>query len=385
MKNKYLVSISAGHFFTDMNYGALLAMLPFIAVSGGLSYAQIAGITFASSLASSLTQPAFGIIADKNPKARFMPFGVLLAGCGISLLGFLSDYYLLMLFAAVISGVGTAAYHPEGARMANGIAGKKKGGSMSIFTVGGTLGVAVGPLFITPALLFFGLRGSGALAFPALTMFIVLSIIYPRMRKFVETTEREAKTSNAELKNEWGKFLWLGLAIVCRSIITHSLSTFVPLYWVNELHQSLATSGIVVTFMLLAGAVAIIVGGQLADRFGMNNIVKSGWLLLLPSLFLLPRTTNPLLALLILLVISIGGFMINSPMVVLGQQYLPKNIGFASGITLGLGVSIGGLVTPLLGIYADIHDLASTFRLLAILPIIGLVVAFTTKPPSHKT
>jgi FSR family fosmidomycin resistance protein-like MFS transporter len=88
---------------------------------------------------------------------------------------------------------------------------------------------------------------------------------------------------------------------------------------------------------------------------------------------------------LILIPIAVGSSIINSPIIVLGQQYLPKNIGFASGITLGLGVSIGGVVTPFLGSYADIHGLAATLKILSVFPVIGLVVALTTRPPRSQS
>ena len=383
MKNKYLAAITAGHIFTDMNQGALPAMLPFIIAAAGLGYARAAGLTFAISIASSLTQPFFGILADKFSKTWMLPLGVLLAGSGLSLIGFFPDNYWLMFTAAIISGIGVAAFHPDGARMANRMAGKNKGKGMGLFSMGGTLGVAAGPLIATPAILFFGLRGSAVLAAPAIIMCVTLLFLYTRMHNLAESTDREIKQAKGELSNEWLKFLWLGVAITCRSIVSHSFNTFIPLYWVNVLGQSMATGGMLVTFMTAIGAVVVVLGGHLADRFGMVRIIKLGWFILLPSIFIMTHVTSPPLLMLVLAFVSIGNFMVNTPLVVLGQQYLPKNLGFASGITLGLGVSIGGVVTPFLGRYADLYGLVPTFRLLAILPIIGLIVAFTTKPPRH--
>lgn len=382
-KRRYIYAISAGHAFTDLSQGALPAMLPFIVVAGGLNYAQAAGLTFAIAFSATLTQPIFGIVADKLSKTWFLPLGVLLSGFVLSLIGFFPDNYWIMFTIAIISGVGVAAYHPEGARMVNGLAGENKGSSMSLFSLGGTVGFSLGPLLATPALLYFGLRGSGVLAIPAIAMCTILFILYPRMRNLVEVQEREDKKTMGERKNEWLKFSWLGVGITCRSIISHSVLTFIPLYWMNVLHQSKAASGMIVSYITLIGAVAIVLSGHLADKFGMNKIIKTSWMLLIPSIFLLTRTSNPFLAMLILVPIAVGLFALNAPMIVLGQQYLPKNVGFASGITLGLGVSIGGIAAPILGSYADIHGLVSTFQLLSVLPVIGLVVAFTSRPPAR--
>ena len=381
-KNKYLLTLSAGHFFTDMSQGALPAMLPFYIAAGGMNYAQAAGIKFAISLSSSVTQPVFGFLADKLSRFWLLPVGILLSGFGLAMLGFFPNYYWIMFGFAMLSGIGVAAYHPEGARLANSLAGKKKACSMSIFTVGGTFGMATGPLVVTPALLFMGLTGGAVLLIPAIIMCAILFFVYPRIRSQIVTKETEEKKITGERENEWLKFLWLSVAIIARSTINHSLNLFIPLYWVDVLHQSKAAGGMVISFMIFIGAIANIVGGQLADRFGLFKIIRLGWIILIPSIFFMTYITNPLLALLMLVPVSTGQFFVTASTIVLGQKYLPKNMGVASGVTLGLGVSIGGLITPLIGGYADIHGLTAALRLLSFLPVLGAIVAFTCRPPA---
>ena len=382
MKKKFLWVLSAGHAFTDMTQGALPAILPFLVAAGGLKYAQVAGLTFAVSLFASMLQPFFGIIADKSSKSWLLPVGVLLGGCGLSLIGFFPNQYWLMFTVAVISGIGVAAYHPEAARMANRMAGKNKGGGMSIFTVGGNIGFTFGPMLATPALIYFGLRGSAFLAIPAIIMFFIFIRIASKMRDSSNMPEEGgAANVQREIKNEWRKFLWLGIAIVARSIINTNINTFLPLYWTNVLNLSKAEAGMALSFMFFCGAVATVAGGHLADRIGVNNIIKVGWVLIIPALFFLTKITNPIGAWLILVPLAFGLHMINTPTVLLGQKYLPVNIGFASGVTMGLGNSIGGMTAPLLGNYADTHGLTATLSILCILPFIGTFIAFTIKPP----
>jgi len=386
MKRKYILSLAAGHASTDMNVGALAAMLPFLIAATGMGYAQAAGLTFAIAVTSTAAQPFFGIIADRFSKTWLVPIGVLLSGGGLALIGLLSGHYWLMFSAALISGLGVAAFHPEGARMANKLSGEKKGGTMSVFTVGGTIGVASGPLIAAPLLFYFGLRGSVFLAVPGIIMCAFIFFLIPGMRRLAAANEREEQKAQDlkgdGQKNEWLLFFWLCVAITFRSIISHSMNTFLPLYWVNDLHQNMATGGIVVSLKVFVGALVTIASGPLADRFGMANIIKAGWLLMLLPLFFFTETTNPALALLLLIPISAGNYGIMVPLIVLGQKCLPKNIGFASGIVLGLGGSIGGVVTPFLGAYADIHGLAAALRLLAILPAAGALIAFFSKPPA---
>jgi FSR family fosmidomycin resistance protein-like MFS transporter len=384
MKKKFLWLLSAGHLCTDMNQGALPAILPFLITAGGLSYAEAAGLTFAVALSSSVIQPVFGIWADKISISWLMVVGVLLAGGCLSLIGPLHSYYWLMFAVAVASGIGIAAFHPEAARMANQLAGKKKGGGMSVFSVGGNIGFAFGPALATPAMLYLGLPGSLVLGIPALAMCILLARESSRMRGeacAAVAREKAALPVRRAAKNEWGKFSWLTIAVVGRSIIFHNLNTFLPLYWVNVLGQSKAAGGTILTIMFVAGAVSTLVGGHLADRFGANIIVRIGWLILVPLLFLITRITSPALATLCVIFIAYGLFTVTTPMIVLGQQYLPGRLGFASGVTLGLGVSIGGMVAPLVGSYADRAGLVAALRLLVFVPLVGAFVALTLRSP----
>ena len=388
MKNKYFMALSAGHASADINQGALPAMLPFLVIASGLGYAQLAGLTFAIAIASTSTQPIFGLIADKFSRTWVVPIGVLVSGIGLALIGLLSDYYWLMFAAALLSGIGVAAFHPEGARLANKLAGRKKGSAMSIFSVGGAIGVAAGPLIATPALISMGLGGSVVLAVPGLVMCVLLFSLLPGMRSIARTNEieeRKQEQSSGGHKNRWLLFCLLCLAITSKSVIAHSLNTFLPLYWLNVLNQSVAASAMVVSFMISAGIIVGIASGYLADRFGIHRIIKLGWMLLVPAIFFFTEVTNPALALLMLLPIAIGSYLVVAPLIVLGQQCLPKSIGFASGIILALSGSVGGIVTPFIGAYADIHGLAAALKLLSVLPVAGLAVAFVCASSSKST
>ena len=384
--NKFIFVLATGHGFVDMNQGALPAILPFLIAAAGMKYAEAAGLTFAVALTASLIQPLFGLLADRGSKFWLMPFGILLGGLGISLVGFFPNHYWLMISLALLSGIGIAAYHPEAARMVNKMSGEKKSGNMSIFSVGGTIGVALGPTLATPILLLMGVRGTIFLFIPPLVTAIIFIMLSRNMQSFTVSAEAAEKKSGAELKNEWGKFIYLSLAIFSRSILFQSLNTFLPLYWLNVLHQSKAFSGMILSYILVMQAIGNILGGYMADRFGMLKVMKIGWIFMIPAMFLLTRTSSPILAMLILIPLPMLSFLVATPMIVLNQRYLPRNIGFSSGISMGLGVSLGGMVTPILGNYADHHGLAAALSLLVILPVIGAVISFTIKPPaSHAS
>lgn len=143
MKYRHIGVLSLGHLATDINQGALPAMLPFFIAAYDLSYAAAAGIVFAANMTSSIIQPLFGHAADRFSKPWLLVAGLMLAGMGLALSG-ISPGYQWVMFLAIVSGIGIAAYHPEAARLVNFAAGTKKGTAMSLFGVGGTIGFPIG-------------------------------------------------------------------------------------------------------------------------------------------------------------------------------------------------------------------------------------------------
>jgi FSR family fosmidomycin resistance protein-like MFS transporter len=79
-----------------------------------------------------------------------------------------------------------------------------------------------------------------------------------------------------------------------------------------------------------------------------------------------------------------SGLAVNIPfavMIKLGQDYLPSRPGTASGVTLGLGVSIGGLIAPVFGAIAEARGTAAMFTVMCFVPALALVLgAFLPDP-----
>ena len=389
MDKKKILLVSLGHLSCDINGGALPAILPFLRSAYGLSYQATGGLMFAYACLSSMIQPLFGLLSDRFSKPWFIPVGVLLAGCGLAAIGWMSDYWGI--FAAIgLSGVGAALFHPEGARFANAVSGQSKGTGMSLFSIGGNGGFVLGPLLGTACL--------GAMGLPGTTIFAILAVLtagtlvwsISRMEatKKVGAAGKAGPTLGAEGEtpgeNNWREFSKLTVSIVTRSITFVGFNTFIPLYWVSAFGQSTATGAIALTFFSVCGVISNIFGGILADKFGYRAVIRAVFALLplVVAGFSLSGNLYAAWALLPLL-----GFVLYAPFsaqVVLGQQYLAKNIGFASGITLGLATSLGGMVAPLLGWIADNYGMPATFQSLAALSVVGAIFAYLLKPVTVK-
>jgi len=84
MRNRFVWLAALGHLFTDLNQGAVPALLPFFISEYHLSYASAAGLVAALSIASTVIQPLFGFYADRLSKPWLIPAGVGMAGCGVA-------------------------------------------------------------------------------------------------------------------------------------------------------------------------------------------------------------------------------------------------------------------------------------------------------------
>lgn len=381
MQKKSVWLLSAGHLFTDLNQGALPAMLPFLIEAGNLSYTAAGGLIFAASFASSIIQPLFGHLSDKRPKPWLMPAGLLIAGGGMAAIGLLHDYWVIFT-AVTISGIGIAAFHPEAARLANQASGSSQGTGISIFAVGGNIGFAVGPAIATAALLYWGLAGTLALLFPAVVMALLLAAQAGEMTgRIAPQAGAQARPEQPLAADQWRPFAKLTAIVFCRSVVFYGLNTFIPLYWLTVLQQDQAAAGSALTILFTAGAAATLAGGRLADRLGYIRVIRKGMLLLIVTLLSLILTASVPLATLLLIPVGLALFAPYSPMVVLGQKYLPNRIGLASGVTLGLAVSAGGITVPLLGWLADNHGVvAALWSVIAVATAASLLSRFLSEP-----
>jgi FSR family fosmidomycin resistance protein-like MFS transporter len=364
------------HLSVDLCQAATPALLPFFVDRRGYSYAAAGALVFAATVGSSFIQPLFGHAADRLKLPWLMPGGVLLAGAGIGLAGVASSYALTFM-AIVLSGIGVAAFHPEGARHANYASGASKARGMSLFALGGNAGFALGPVLTTGCVLAVGLPGTLLLALipagAAATLLVKSARLHGLRVRGAAAAEAGDKTPQ---KDQWAPFARLTAVISLRSCVHFGLLSFVPVWFVTTLGTSEAAGNGALTAMLASGAVGTLVGGRIADRLGERNILLGALALAGPAIVAFIHAplglAFPLVALIGMLVV--GTFAIT---VVLGQEYLPNRLGMASGVTLGAAIGVGGAIAPLLGALADAQGIDAALWTIAALPPAALAVGLT--------
>ncbi|HYV17247.1 MAG TPA: MFS transporter [Conexibacter sp.] len=369
-----ILTLSSGHACVDVAQGAVPALLPFLIRDRGYSYAAAAALVFAMTGASSLLQPLFGFLADRRSLPWLLPGGVVLAAAGIATAGLVSSYPLTFT-AVALAGLGVGAYHPEGARYANYVSGSRRASGMSLYSVGGNVGFALGPILVTPLVLALGLHGTVWLLVPMLTIAALLARELPRLRSFhPERRSDAASHAAAAVPDRWAPFARIAGIAAVRSGAYYGLQAFVPAYFITHFDSSTGVANAALTTILVAGALGTLVGGRLADRLGRRRILVACNCVLTPLMLLALVVGEPAAFALLALVgfFTVGTFSIT---VVLGQEYLPNRIGVASGITLGAAIGAGGAMAALLGVLADQVGLRPVLLILAALPLPALALS----------
>jgi FSR family fosmidomycin resistance protein-like MFS transporter len=370
--------LSAGHMAVDTVQGAVPALLPFLVSARGYSYAAASALVLAVTVSSSIVQPLFGLVSDRRPLAWTMPLSVALAAAGIAVAGAV-DAYALTFGAIVLAGLGVAAYHPEGSRFANYVAGARRATGMSLFSVGGNAGVALGPVMVTPLVVALGLSGTLLLAVPLGLVALVLAVELPRLAAARPVQDAQ---DDDQPPDQWRPFARLGAVIAARTFVYFGLLTFVPLYYVSVLGTSPTAGNVALALLLGGGAVGTIIGGRLADRVGRRAVLV-GSMAVLPGLVAAFHATRPPVSTALAALLGAATIATFSITVVMGQEYLPRRIGVASGITLGLAIGLGGAGAPVLGLVADAVGLSTTLWVIAVLPLAGLAISLRLPPAAQ--
>ncbi|WP_086074317.1 MFS transporter [Paenibacillus camerounensis] len=374
---RILLAVSFVHLFNDSIQALIPAMFPTLRDNLLLSFTQIGWLAFALNMTSSLIQPVIGFAADRKPRPILLPLGMCCTFAGVFLLAF-ADSYALVIFSVILVGFGSAAFHPEGMRVAHMAAGQRKGLSQSIFQVGGNAGQSLGPLLINWVFIPFGQIGAlGFTVFAAAGIAVqtyvakwysgMLSAGYTFRKRsrggVIDPARRKAVVTAAVI---------LIFIVFVRSWYGASIGGYYSFYLMDHYGMKLEQAQIYIFMYLAAGAVGTFFGGPLADRFGRRNLILVSMLGTVPLALALPFVSQFWAA--VLLIIS--GFVLLSSFsvtVVYAQMLFPGSIGTVSGLITGLAFGLGGIGSLVIGKLIDHSDIATVFVACGFLPLLGLL------------
>jgi FSR family fosmidomycin resistance protein-like MFS transporter len=364
---------SLAHAVDDLYQGLVPATVPYFVLERHYGYVAASGLTLAATLGSSLPQPFFGVMADRLRAGWMAGVGVGLAGLGLSLAG-LFPAYAATWCMILLSGLGVAMFHPAAGKGARQDA-DDSAGAMSLFAAGGSVGFFLAPALATPALIAMGVKATVLFLPPAVLMAFVLLRKHRREAGKAAATQREGR-------DQWRPFAALTCIEILRSAAFFGLNTFLELYWIRYLNASRVLAGVALTCFLAGGVAGTLLGGRIADRIGTVRTIQLGTAVILPALGGLLLARGSIAPLPFALTTGISLNIPFAVLVKLGQDYLPTRPGTAAGVTLGLGVSIGGLFSPLLGLVADAHGPHGVLVVLLAVPPAAVLTGLMLRDPA---
>jgi FSR family fosmidomycin resistance protein-like MFS transporter len=361
------------HFTGDFYVSFVNPLLPKFIEKFSLSLTQVGLITGTSRLLAFVVQPSIGYLADHYRTRFFILGGPLLTITFISLVGIAPTLPILLAFV-MLGSVGSSMYHPTAAGMVSTFSGRNLALSMSVFNMGGTLAFGLGPLLITYLVAKFGLTVS-----PPVILIGIILMTYPF--KVIPYPEEEGLkdlgfmgSMKEVLGKVWKPITLIWVISVLRSFVSQAYGTFLPVLCARE-GFSLPFIGTIVSLFNIAGAISGLFAGHLSDRIGYKPIFYVSSLFATASLYLLLVLPGEW----ILITAFFSGFFIMAILpltVTIGQELAPKGKSIVSSLMMGLAFGMGGMMTPIVGYFADFSSIRTVFSVLTWFPVLMIPLIY---------
>ena len=369
--NRLLLAMAVGHFAVDLNANLLPVMLPFLRSSLALSYTQTALVVTCYTMTSSMVQPIFGYLSDRVG-GRWLPVVPIVWMVAFMGSAGYAESYPALIVLVTLAGLGAAAFHPQGAANARRAGGVRVATAVSVFSLGGIAGYSLGPMAGAAVFTSIGLRGTLLFVPVGLVAALVVAILLAGGTLRGQDPRRLSGEAARE-PVAWGVLGSLLFVVVMRAWVEYGIVAYTPLRFAGELMRSSQ----LLFFFLLGEALGTFLGALAADSVGRRRVIVASTLLLAPAIYLYNVVPGGLA---LFAAAILAGLLLGSSIpvtIVMAQELLPRNVGMASGLMMGFAFGMGGLGIAVNGALADRYGLATSLSLLAVLPVLGAVVAST--------
>lgn len=362
------------HLAVDAVASMPAALLPSIQARYGLTETGLAMLVAVLSFSSSVTQPLFGALADRLGQRRVGGLGAILTVAVLSLIGVTPSIALLVLLF-LIGGVGSAAFHPAGASMTRGAGVKHKGLAMSLFSAGGTVGVALGPILVVSVVAVYGLNATPWLMAPGIVLGLLIWLA-GRPQPRAPSSPGAAKVGLRIVRGPVGLLVLAGLF---NSIVVVTFNSALPLWLVS---QGISRDSAVIGWTLAAFALAAASGGIIASTL-MQRVPRaylaSGTMLLallpLLAIFVVEPGTPLFFAAVVL-----AGALVQASfplLVVSAQDLVPDAVATVSGMLMGFSTGVAGMLYIGIGYLQTTLGVGRAMQLAFLALIPAAAIAFT--------
>ncbi len=384
-RNRQLMAVVSSHFMIDMLNSTGAVLLAVLAGPLGLSNIQIGTALTAYVLIGALSQPLFGLLADRMPDRAMLLAGVgLVWMCMFSTLVALAPNWTLLLPVFLLVPLGSGLFHPVGTAAAAAADPERASSATAIFFFGGQAGLALGPFLAGYLVSHFQRIGLIPLAAIGLLPAILLFTASRPESAHTRHTARAARPQAERTHIAVSLIVAFIVLVAVRSSIQATYQAFLPKLF-SDRGWDPAMFGLLAGVFMGAGAIGQVISGVVADRFGMRVTVIWPLLLSIPTgmiCFLTPTSW------LIFVACATTGLLVggqHSVLVVYAQQLLPVKQGFAAGLILGFTFASGAIGTWIAGLLADVVGLQTVMVGLTLLGLPVALLAMTLPGRPHRT
>jgi FSR family fosmidomycin resistance protein-like MFS transporter len=370
-----ILRVAAVHLFVDGYSNIYAPLLPLIIPRLDLSLAAAGMLAMLFQVAASVSQLAFGHLADRWRPRVLLTIGPLVAVSLLPLVGLATGVGALALVLAV-GGLGCAAFHPPAAVVAHTVGGERRGLAMSVYITGGTFGFSFGPLLFAPVAQRYGLGATALLSLPALAVVALLLRNIPGVAPHASAGDGGGLRA---LRPYARPLALLWAIVVLRTFASLAFATFVPVMLTRR-GLSLGDAGVSVAAYLAASGVGGFLGGPLADRFGARRVIAGSLLLSTPFLAVAPFLDGTAFT----VILALGGMCLQSTLpinVTYGQAIAPVSAATVSSLMMGFAWGTAGFSVPLVGLAADRFGIDRTLVAMSAAPIAAALCAWPL--PAH--
>jgi FSR family fosmidomycin resistance protein-like MFS transporter len=370
LRDGKLVTLMLGHLTVDSYAGIIPVLYPVLIGRFELNLATVGLISLAYSGTAAISQPLFGVIADRYG-TRLTGVALVWTAMTFALVGFVPSFPLLVALACA-SGLGSGAFHPFGALDVRALLPKRSlSTGMSVYVTAGTVGLALGPLIGIVVFGLLGVHGTGLLVIPGVA---TGAYLLWRMRR---TGAVSGPSRPAAAARRAAPVLALAAVIgvmMARSWTVSVFQAFTPT-WYKQLGYGPEFYGPLATTLVLASAAGTVGVGALADRYGRKALIVGTLVLSIPAIWLFTAFPGPWAFGSAVLI----GFLSASTaplMLLMAQQLMASRAGLASGLVMGLGFVMAAIGIPINGAIADRFGLQHSLMSHVILVVITIGIAW---------
>jgi len=363
-----VVSLASTHFIVDAYTNIYTPLLPLFIPHLGLSLTAVGTLAMCFQMASSVSQLGFGALADRWRPRVLLVAGPILAVVVLSFVG-LASSPLMLGALLVLGGLGGAAFHPSAAAAVYRASGANKGFAMSVHITGGSIGMAMAPLFFAPTIEHLGLHWSPIIAVPGL---IALWLLLRRVPELATPGAREGE-GFAGLKPYAKPLTLLYFSVVLRTLTSAGFATFLPVLLTSQ-GMSIAHASLAGTCYLLVSGIGGFSGGPLADRFGPRRVILVSLVSSVPFMIAASQLTGWWFT----AAVSIGGLLLQSTLpvnVTYAQLLAPVGAATVSSLMMGFAWGVGSVMVPVVGMLGDRLGLPTALLCISGVPLIAAALA----------